>query len=104
MTDQQELPGMPEETPLAQVAKRYAAVKDRIAAAKLESDAIEQDVFAEMDKAGVQHFKISVGGENYEFDVKASERSLICRKITKTPKKAETTAPVETESPEPVTA
>ncbi len=89
MTDQQELPGMPEESALAQVAKRYAAVKEQIATFKLKSDEIEQEVFSEMDKANIQHFKISVGGENYEFDVKASERSLICRKITKTPKKAE---------------
>lgn len=86
---QEELPGMPEDGPLGLLAKKYAAIKDRIAAAKLEIAAAEAEVMEQMRQDECQHFKISVGGENYEFELIAGEDSLRCAKITKTVKKAE---------------
>lgn len=87
MTDQPELPGMPEDGPLGVLAKKYAGIKDRIAAAKLELTATETEVLEQMNQDEVDHFKISVGGENYEFECVHGEDSLRCAKITKTIKK-----------------
>lgn len=87
MTDQPELPGMPEDGPLGVLAKKYAGIKDRIAAAKLDLTATEAEVLEQMNQDEISHFKISVGGENYEFEMVHGEDSLRCAKITKTIKK-----------------
>lgn len=87
MSEQQELPGMPEETPLGHAAKRFIAVKEQIAAAKLQSDELEKEILTQMKAAGVPHFKVSAGGENYEFELVPGVDGLRCAKITKTAKK-----------------
>lgn len=87
--NQQELPGMPEDGPLGILAKKYAAIKDRIAAAKLEIAAAEAEVLEQMRQDECSHFKVSVGGENYEFEIVVGEDSLRCAKITKNAKKPE---------------
>lgn len=97
MSDQQELPGMPPETPLGEAAKRFVGEKETIAAAKLRIAEIEKEILAQMKIDNVKHFKISVGGENYEFELVASDESIRCAKITKTIKKSEA-------APEPVTS
>ena len=89
MSEQQELPGMPEETPLGDAAKRFVAEKEIIAAAKLRIAEIETEILGHMKSESVPHFKISVGGENYEFELVGSEESVRCVKITKTIKKTE---------------
>lgn len=101
MSNQQELPGMPEETPLGEAAKRFVAVKEEMAAAKLQIADIEKEIMQHMKADNVPHFKISVGGENYEFELVNSEESVRCAKITKTVKKTE---PAKKPASEPVTA
>lgn len=96
MSEQQpELPGMPEESALGQAAKRFVAVKEEIAAAKLRSADLEKEILTEMNNAGVKHFKVSAGGENYEFELVPGTDGLRCAKITKTKKSVE----VKTEEP-----
>lgn len=88
-----ELPGMPpgplDGTPLGEAAKAFATKKEQMATLKLDMAEIEKTVLAEMKAAGVPKIVISVGGENYEFEVVGGEDSLRCAKITKTPKKKE---------------
>src|SRR5882724_6617110 len=86
MTEQQELPGMPEDTPLGAAARSFVAQKQTIAEAKLKLENIEKTILELMNQDEVPHFKVSVGGENYEFDLVDSEQSVRCAKITKTVK------------------
>ncbi len=93
MTDQPELPGMPEETALGKAAKNFIAVKERIAEAKLQIEDLEKEILKEMNEAEVPHFKVTAGGENYEFELMRGTESLRCAKMTKTAKKAAKSEP-----------
>lgn len=95
MNQQQELPGMPEETPLGIAANKFVAEKELIAASKLRSAELEKQILTEMRNEAVPRFKISAGGENYEFELVPGEDALRCAKITKTVKKAPETAPAQ---------
>lgn len=94
MTEQQELPGMPEETPLGKAAKSFIAVKERIAESKLQSEELEKEILTNMKAESVPHFKVTAGGENYEFELVPGTDGLRCAKITKTAKKAPKPEPV----------
>ncbi len=87
MTDQAELPGMPEETALGVAAKKFVAEKEAIAAAKLRSVELEKEILTNMKLENVPRFKISAGGENFEFEIVPGVDGLRCAKITKTVKK-----------------
>ncbi len=102
MTEQSELPGMPEETPLGVAAKKFVAEKEAIAAAKLRSAELEKEILKEMKLANVPRFKISAGGENFEFEIVPGEDALRCAKITKTVKKGPVTSERLEETKEPV--
>lgn len=91
MTNQMELPGMPEESPLGQAAQRFVGEKETIAAAKLRLGDIEEDILVEMKKANLPKFKVSAGGENYEFELVPGHDALRCAKITRTKKAGEKT-------------
>lgn len=84
---QPSLPGMPEKTPLEFGAEKFVEIKERISAAKLELEEQEKEILGMMKAADVPQFKVSVGGENYEFELVSSEESIRCAKITKTAKK-----------------
>lgn len=102
MTDQPELPGMPDETPLGHAAKRFVAEKEGIAAAKLRSDELEKEILKNMKLENVPRFKVSAGGENFEFEIIPGEDSLRCAKITKTVKKPAEAKKPDAVVPEPV--
>lgn len=101
MSAQPELPGMPEETPLGQAAQRFVAVKETIAEAKLRSADIEKEILEQMKLDGTKHFKVSVAGENYEFELVASDEHVRCVKITKTIKKSDSNQSAEAKPAEP---
>lgn len=86
MTDQPELPGMPEDAPIVAVARSFVAQKQNISEAKLKLENIEEEILKSMQEASLSHFKITAGGENYEFELVESHRSVRCAKITKTVK------------------
>lgn len=98
MSDQPELPGMPEESPLAIFSKSFVDQKQKIAEAKLKLDVIEEEMLKRMEEDGVPHFKVTVGGENYEFEIAETITHVRCAKITKTIKPNQ---PVDAEKPEP---
>ncbi len=87
MSDQPQLPGMPEETPLGQAANKFVAEKELVASSKLRSAELEKEILGEMKKVNVPRFKVSAGGENYEFELVVGQDALRCAKITKTIKK-----------------
>jgi len=99
---QQELPGMPEETELGKAANKFVAEKEMVAASKLRSAELEKEILGEMKKAGVPRFKVSAGGENYEFELVPGQDALRCAKITKTIKKPAEAKPSEAPAAEPV--
>ena len=84
-----ELPGMPEETPLGHAAKKFVAEKEMVAESKLRSAELEKEILANMKLENVPRFKVSAGGENYEFELVPGEDALRCAKITKTIKRPE---------------
>lgn len=65
------------------------AEKETIAAAKLRTAEIETEILGHMKSENVPHFKVSVAGENYEFELVPGHDGLRCAKITKTIKKPE---------------
>ena len=75
---------MPGDTPLGKAAKKFVAQKESIADSKLKLEEIEGDILKIMADDGVHHFKVMVGGENYEFDLVESKKAIRCAKITKT--------------------
>jgi len=95
MTDQPDLPGMPEDSEIVKTAKGFVRQKQLISEAKLRLEIIEKDILKQMEKDGLSHFKIIDGGENYEFELVESERSIRCAKITKTVKPSKAEAAVQ---------
>lgn len=87
MPKQDELPGMPADTPLGKVAKKFVSKKEDLAEVKLAMIDLEKEILQEMKAAKQKHFKISAAGENYEFHQTESKDHVRCVKITKRPKK-----------------
>ncbi len=73
------------ETPLGQACEKFVGIVEQIAALKLTKDEAEANVITEMHIEKRDSLKVSVGADNYLFEIKDTEEKLRCVKITKQP-------------------
>ena len=71
------------ETPLGDACKKFVEVTQEIAEAKVKRDEQKKKVLAEMRREGRETLTVTVGNDNWTFEIKASEEDLRCVKATR---------------------
>lgn len=72
-------------TPLMEAAQNFVDLKNEIAEKKAELDEMKDKILIEMSKEGKETLLVTVGGDNYFFEVKHGEDDLRCVKQTRQP-------------------
>lgn len=72
-------------TDLMEAAQRFVEIKNNIAELKIDLNQQQEKILIEMKKEGRDTLVVTVGGENYFFEVKHNEDQLRCIKQTKSP-------------------
>ena len=73
------------ETPLGEAAKEFVGITSKIAKLKLSREQAGEQVLAELKKEGRSSLKVTVGNDNWLFEVKHGEDEIRCAKITRQP-------------------
>lgn len=72
-------------TPLMEAAQKFVDLKNTIAEKKVELDEVKDKILIEMSKEDKETLIVTVGGDNYFFEVKHGEDDLRCVKQTRQP-------------------
>ena len=73
------------ETPLGDACKQFVTITQEIAEKKVARDEQKKVVLAEMKKEGRMSLTVTVGNDNWTFEIKESEEDLRCVKATRQP-------------------
>lgn len=73
------------ESPLGEACKKFVNNTKDIAELKAKKPDIEKKVLEEMKKEGRESLTVTVGNDNWTFDVKKEAEKLRCIKVTRQP-------------------
>jgi hypothetical protein len=73
------------DTALGKACEAFVTVTQKIADAKVEKEAAEKTVLDEMHKEKRTELTVTVGNDNWHFEIKAEEEKLRCVKATRQP-------------------
>lgn len=72
-------------TALGKACEKFVDAVQAIARAKNDRDELAENVLSEMEKEKRTNLRVTIDNENWEFNIKLSEKKLRCVKVTRQP-------------------